>query len=390
MKKRAARYPTGLIDLMQLCTRAIIEKLEDRRLLSSSFTVTDLGVANFTSASAYHPLQLMAINNQGQVLVPGANGFLYSDGKTTPLVFLSPKFQKAYALALNDLGQIVGTFSGPRMGTQSYGGSFFGLGAGKSSFHLPDAFLYDDKRFIDIGPGSATSITASGNTAGISIRWNGSRGTWSANGAFVYVAGHRHALKLPPHSPAKDIVAVAIDNAGDVIVASDHLYLYSTHSRKPVQLSGMQFSSATMNAAGEVAGIVSNIDNPGTGPAPHAFTVTQAGTIDLGPINVLPQYAPLVFGINNSGEVVGDVQIAATNLSGAVTVSHPLPDHNSYAFVSRNGAIVDLNTLAPPAETGWTLQAAEGVNDAGQIVAIGADANGVQHDLLLTPTVGTV
>lgn len=384
MKRRAEKHPAGLIDPMRLRTRSIIEKLEDRRLLSSAFTVTDLGVANFASASAYHPLQLMAINNNGQVLVPGANGFLYSDGKTTPLSSLSPKFQKAYALALNDSGQIVGTFSGPRIGTQSYGGSFFGLGAGQSHFHLPDAFLYDGKRFIDIGPGAATSITASGSAAGMSIRSNGAN--WSANGAFIYVAGRRHTLKLPPHSQAKDIVAVAMDNAGDVIVAADHLYLYANHSRTPVQLSAMQFSSAAMNAAGEVAGVVSNIDNPGTGPAPHAFIVSTAGTIDLGPINVLPQYAPLVFGINSLGEVVGDVQIAATNLSGAVTISNPLPDHNSYAFVSRNGAIVDLNTLAPPADTGWTLQAAEGINDAGQIVAIGADATGVQHDLLLTPS----
>src|SRR6185312_8788543 len=131
---------------------------------------------------------------------PGANGFLYSNGKTTPLTSLSPKFQKAYAMALNDSGQIVGTFSGPRIGTQSYGGSFFGRGAGQSHFHLPDAFLYDGKRFVDTGPGVATNITGSGSAAGISIRWNGAN--WSANGAFIYVAGHRHTLKLPPHSQA--------------------------------------------------------------------------------------------------------------------------------------------------------------------------------------------
>ncbi len=352
-------------------------------MLSSAFSITDLGTCNLSFASPYHPARLMAINNKGGVLAAGANPFLYSNAKATLLTSLSPKFQKAYAVAINDAGEIAGTFAGPRLGTESFGGFFFGLGATTSHFRLPDAFVFDGTRFRDIGPGAATGITSSGDVAGMSIRSSSSG--WTANGAFVYVAGRRRPLRLPAHSPAKDIVAVAIDDAGDVIVAADHVYLYPNHSRKPVQIAAMQFSSAAINAPGDVAGVVSNIDNPGTGPAPHAFLIRQGTTTDLGPINVLPQYAPLVFGINKSGEMVGDVQLAATNLSGHAIISNPLPDHNSFAFVSRNGAIIDLNTLAPPAETGWTLQAAEGVNDAGQIAAIGADANGAQHYLLLTP-----
>ena len=61
------------------------------------------------------------------------------------------------------------------------------------------------------------------------------------------------------------------------------------------------------------------------------------------------------------------------------------PAGHDFAFVSHDGALIDLNTLAPPAETGWTLQAAEAVNDAGQIAAVGTNRVGEQHYLLLNP-----
>jgi uncharacterized protein (TIGR03437 family) len=44
----------------------------------------------------------------------------------------------------------------------------------------------------------------------------------------------------------------------------------------------------------------------------------------------------------------------------------------------------DLNTLIP-ADTGWILSLASGINDSGQIVGNGA-INGVSHAFLLTPT----
>jgi probable HAF family extracellular repeat protein len=45
--------------------------------------------------------------------------------------------------------------------------------------------------------------------------------------------------------------------------------------------------------------------------------------------------------------------------------------------------MLDLNTLIPPG-TGWTLDQANGINDAGEIVGYGAK-KGQQHAFLLTP-----
>jgi hypothetical protein len=43
-----------------------------------------------------------------------------------------------------------------------------------------------------------------------------------------------------------------------------------------------------------------------------------------------------------------------------------------------------LNGLIPPA-SGWTLLKAEAINDAGQIAALGQNASGQWHALLLSP-----
>jgi probable HAF family extracellular repeat protein len=73
-------------------------------------------------------------------------------------------------------------------------------------------------------------------------------------------------------------------------------------------------------------------------------------------------------GINDSGEVVGA-------LSGGI----------NHAFLYRGGTMFDLNNLIDPSSV-WTIEAANAINDSGQIVGFGPDrpAGGI-HALLLTP-----
>ena len=47
------------------------------------------------------------------------------------------------------------------------------------------------------------------------------------------------------------------------------------------------------------------------------------------------------------------------------------------------GLVTDLNTLIPP-DSGWELQSAEDINNAGQIVGAGT-IHGQHHAFLLTP-----
>ena len=57
---------------------------------------------------------------------------------------------------------------------------------------------------------------------------------------------------------------------------------------------------------------------------------------------------------------------------------------NSHAFLFDDGALEDLNSLIP--SSGWTLDAADAINDKGQIVGYGTNPAGQSHAFLMTPT----
>jgi probable HAF family extracellular repeat protein len=71
--------------------------------------------------------------------------------------------------------------------------------------------------------------------------------------------------------------------------------------------------------------------------------------------------------LNNQGQVVG----SAFTLSNAA----------SHAFLWQGGQMTNLNSLLP-ANSGWELKEATGINDAGQIVGTGL-IGGQQHAFLL-------
>ncbi len=73
-----------------------------------------------------------------------------------------------------------------------------------------------------------------------------------------------------------------------------------------------------------------------------------------------------VVDLNNRGDAVG-----FTDASGA--------------FLYRDGQLVFLNDLPEVQQSGWILRAASGINDRGQIVGWGHDAQGVSSAFLLTP-----
>ncbi|MFO0957384.1 MAG: PEP-CTERM sorting domain-containing protein [Isosphaeraceae bacterium] len=80
----------------------------------------------------------------------------------------------------------------------------------------------------------------------------------------------------------------------------------------------------------------------------------------------------------------------AINHSGVIVGQYLLGDQNriiaDHAFILQDVASrsVDLNTLLPPM-TGWVLNTATGINDAGQIVGLGTDPSGAVHYYQLNP-----
>jgi len=80
--------------------------------------------------------------------------------------------------------------------------------------------------------------------------------------------------------------------------------------------------------------------------------------------------------ISNSGEIVGSTQGGV----GGSGLNH--------AIIWRDGIAIDLNTLLVSIDAGWTLEAATGINESGQIAAFGRRIQGgipEVHAFLLTP-----
>jgi probable HAF family extracellular repeat protein len=93
---------------------------------------------------------------------------------------------------------------------------------------------------------------------------------------------------------------------------------------------------------------------------------------DIIELKLLPGYARgAASGINNDGQVIGWMK---TTLSGGI----------SRAFIWENGVMTNLNDLIPDG-SGWVLESASDINDAGLIVGTGEAPNGETHAFLLTP-----
>ncbi len=104
---------------------------------------------------------------------------------------------------------------------------------------------------------------------------------------------------------------------------------------------------------------------PGGTSIRRAVLFDDGGVTDLGSLERTFSEAK---DINDAGLIVGFV----TNISGAP----------QSAFVWDDGVMTDLNTLIP-ADSGWSLLSAEGINDAGDIVGYGT-FNGSTRAFLVT------
>ncbi len=326
----------------------------------------------------------LVMNNTGDVLggyqpETLTPPYLFGDGKSTPLpaallrLFRRANGQDIVPLSLSDSGAILGGIAGSRVASYKTGGL---LGTTTAHYALPDAFIYEDGHLRRLGAGFAVDSNSSGEVLVLSAPADEFWATDTANGrlghgvkaASVFNGKKLTKLKLP--TGAGTIVGGAIDNAGDVILVGNGIYLYSPGSKTANEISTETLSGVAISVGGVVTGLT---------PAGDVGVVNSGHFTELGPP---PSGSPTVHGVNASGMVVGTTTVATFDA---------LPTYT--AVVSDNGAMTDLNTLAPPDETGWSLQSAQAINDAGQIVVI-AQANAAQqyqyldepfHALLLTP-----
>ena len=129
-------------------------------------------------------------------------------------------------------------------------------------------------------------------------------------------------------------------------------------------LGGSSGQAAAINDSGEVVGNSALTNNL----VFHAFLYSNGKMIDLGTLPGFPNSEAT--SINAQGQIVGQASSANGSLSNA--------------FLYQNGVMTNLNSLISP-NSGWTINFAQSINNLGQILALASTAT-TESEVLLTPT----
>jgi probable HAF family extracellular repeat protein len=348
--------------------RPELETVEDRRLLSS-YTVTDM-----TFPGGYL-IEAAAINDLGQVAGRGsapnfASAVIWQNGSITPL---DPQPNGgSEAIDLTNPGnaadvKVVG-YTGPKTVFIWDHGTMYDTSLSESTYFGWDLAI------------SNSGVVAGGYHPGGDQNQNHAYVWKDINNNHQVDAGEfqdLHSLIAngsATQSSATDIVdasgpgdhrkvlvdAIVPAPGGDLqrraflLTENDLRVFDSAHVTDLNPLPGAPFAQAVaINDVGQVAGI-SDI----------AFRWQNGVVTNLGQLNGVTGRPGA---INHGGQIVG-------------ATSEVL--ERAWVWTG-NGSIKDLNTLIPR-KTGWFLQDARGINDAGQIVGLGQHPN-VNRAFLLTP-----
>jgi len=207
------------------------------------------------------------------------------------------------------------------------------------------------------------------------------------------------------------------NNVGQVVgfqlITDDHgqlhkrAYLYTTNRTIDLgTFGGKQSDAIAINDAGDVVGHLYTDYHDGQKRAVlyHAGKVVEIGTfggnVSIGEaINTAGQvvgYAPLPGGdqraflfahgkMKNLGTLPGGTQSFAYGVDdrGRIVGASDAKDSPLHAFIYSDGVMQDLNKLIP-ADSGWLLTEAKGINESGQIVGYGF-LDGERRAFMLTP-----
>lgn len=215
-----------------------------------------------------------------------------------------------------------------------------------SDFSATRAFLYENGEINDLGTLGADFSYASGFNENGEVVGCSATDSLRFRRAFLYSGGVMHDLGT---MNGIESYAAAINNRGDVagwIMGSLYMegaFLYSQGSMRRIDTGNNSSYPMGINDVGQITGF--NCINYNGVNYCWAFLYTDGSTVDLGTLGGSSRYA---YGINNRGEVVGK----AENVSSKF-----------HAFLYKNGVMQDLGTLP-----GHTISGAKAINEKGQIV----------------------
>ncbi len=319
-----------------------------------AYSVQDLGVLGGASSNP------TGINSSGQV-TGTSDGFLAGTGLaflwTAPGPMQSlgtlPGNVSSLAHSINDSGWVCGDSDGeayvytPQYGMQGVG--YLGSGNSSTLYSINNA---------GVAVGGSTTLSDSRSHA---VIWNPTNGLRNLNSTIVN-----------PPGGWTPTAAVLINNNGLIAgigysnintsppSGTEYAFLLNGGTLSAIPNGGGAVYPQAMNASGEVVGYGSS----------GAFEYSTADGMRT--IGSLGWTRTLAFGVNDLGVVVG----------GGL-----LSDGSDAAFLYTDAdGMVNLNTLVSM-PNGYVLDAATGINDSGQIIAQGGNAQDeTAHTFLLTPT----
>jgi probable HAF family extracellular repeat protein len=298
--------------------------------------MTDLGSLGYGVSVGF------AINSSGEVVGRSylAKTFTFTCGRHTCRFTQNDPFSWS-ADVISDLGTL-----NPRAMSEATGINNLGDVVGGSN---GEAILVHNGALSDLGTGTAYGINDFREIVGA-----------SAQRAFIISGGAR--TTLPDLSSYGYSSASGINNNHEIVGSSDTVGGYSNAVmwRNGAitdlgTLGGTQSAASAINSLGQVVGWAHTASE-----ATHVFLWQNGTMADLGVFGL----DPVANAINNRGVVVGQ--------------------SDTGAWIWMSGRFQNLNNLVP-AGTGFTIEAATAINDNGQIVANGRNAQGQEHAFLLNP-----
>jgi probable HAF family extracellular repeat protein len=277
----------------------------------------------------------------------GADAFFYKNGQWVVFATGVPEGVYAQVNAINNQGEIVGSYPAPNLPPYSF---------------ATHGFVYRNGILVDLGTlGGIDSYASAINSAGqiVGIADN----TAGEGEAFIYSNGRMQSVGGPLTSSVvsyriKATTTKTTTTTFDPFAINDHGWI------------GVDFSTSTITTT------TTSTETTTTGnDSTYAALYINGKLYNLGTLAGFTGSRGA--SINNSGTVVG-------NLLGNITTPNDVYVGVTGGFVYSNGRMYDLNTLLET--VGWKITGVGQINEAGQIAATGTyGGQTVTYALLLTP-----
>lgn len=299
-----------------------------------------------------------SINERGEVVGNYSSGAaLYRRGQFMYLKDIIPSgsgWDNLQATGINGRGQIIGygSFGGLVSGFVYTNGTITDLGSYGGRFVFPWAINNSGQMALILYPINSGLFRAGLYSHGVITDLTYSAGLVGLGDRIVQAINERG-----------DVVGYGLEHPGGIGSAG-----FAVYSNGAPTLFG--YDNEHTSEFHDINNKQQIVGSRGTGlyefeRIPHAFLYSEGSYTDLGTLGGLWSVA---YAINERGWVVGHAETSA---------------YVYHAFLYANRSLIDLNALIPD-NSGWELQSAIDINNAGQIIGYG-NINGETHGFVASP-----